>query len=96
MNKQIDEATIISIIRKRVGANNALTQYVIADEYTLATGEHITARSVEEFYSWKDREMKKARRQIAKIEPVRVGVIKMFRRPISQLGLWKRLLGRVN
>ena len=46
MNKQIDEATIINIIKTHIGEREAHNQYNIADEYIRRTGEHITARTV--------------------------------------------------
>ena len=113
MNK-IDSQVIVSIIRKRVGAKSALTQYEVADHYYTETGDEIEPRTVrniiaelrfaglpilssphepggyyypaslQEFYDWEKREMIKAKKQIAKIEPVRMGVIKMFRKTAIQ------------
>ena len=113
MNK-IDSQVIVSIIRKRVGASSALTQYEVADRYYIETGDEIEPRtvrktieelrfagvpilssphepggyyfpaSIDDFYSWEKRELIKAKKQIAKIEPVRVGVIKMFRKTAIQ------------
>jgi len=114
MKKQIDEATIINIIKARIGKPEAINQYDIADEYIRRTGEHITARTVRkaieelrfegypilstphepggyyypatrsEYFEWKDREMAKAKKQIAKLRPVGFGVYKYFRPHILQ------------
>ena len=46
-------------------------------------GYHYPA-SMQEFYDWEKREMIKAKKQIAKIEPVRMGVIKMFHKTAIQ------------
>ena len=113
MNK-IDSQVIVDIIRKRTGAKNALTQYQVAEEYYIETGEEIEPRTVRriigelrfaglpilssphepggyfypasrrEYFDWKAREMAKAKKQIAKIEPVGIGVYRMFHRTAIQ------------
>ena len=127
MNKQIDEATIIDIISTRIGKPTAINQHDIADEYILATGEHITARTIRkaieelrfegypilstteypggyhypanrrEYFEWKDREMVKAKKQIAKLKPVGFGVYRYFHKNVIQqvFSFGKRLVERV-
>ena len=46
MKREVNSQVITDIIRKRVGAENALNQYDIADEYIRSTGEHVTTRTV--------------------------------------------------
>ncbi len=114
MNKQIDEATIIDIIKTHIGKPTAINQHAIADEYIRRTGDHITARTIRkaieelrfegypilsttedpggyhypanrrEYFDWKDREMAKAKKQIAKLKPVGFGVYKYFHKNVIQ------------
>jgi len=120
MNSQI----IVDIIRKRVGAENAITQYQIADEYHARTGEYIDPRTVRvvieairfeeepilsstdpggyfypatrrEYFDWKAREMAKAKKQMAKIEPVGIGVYRLFHRNVIQQA-FDFVLGKVS
>jgi len=46
MKKQIDSQVILDIAKARIGKPEAINQYDIADEYILATGNHITPRTV--------------------------------------------------
>ena len=114
MKKQIDSQVIINIIKTHIGKPEAINQYNIADEYILATGEHITARTIRkaieelrfdgypilsstedpggyhypanrrEYFDWKDREMAKAKKQIAKLKPVGFGVYRYFHKNVIQ------------
>ena len=46
MNKPIDEATIISIIKRYITLAKPINQHRIAEEYMWRTNEHITPRTV--------------------------------------------------
>ena len=127
MKKEMNSQVIVDIVKKRVGAKNALNQYKVADRYYIETGDEIEPRTVRktieglrfegypilsttddpggyhypanrrEYFDWKDREMAKAKKQIAKLKPVGFGVYKYFHKNVIQqvFSFGKRLVERV-